>query len=166
MLASAEVTMAASPCPPLGAILPPPVGPLASDEGIQKAARNLSFTLTNVIASDKATSVAVQMTSLSDREPLFQFYRTAQEVNLTGAHSVTPQTQFRFASVTKVFTVLAMLQHEERFDWRTPVPHYIPELMSNQSSSTNVDEYVVWEQATLDAMVSQLGGIPRDSESP
>lgn len=155
-------TTAAGLCAPLGAIFPPAHVALSTNEDVQKAAANLTSAFTSLLKSDNLTSLAVQVTSLADSEPLFEFYRTAAAVNRTGAQHVTSQTQFRIASVTKVFTVLAMLQHEENFDWKAPISKYVPELLSNNAS--NEVKTVRWDEVTLDALASQLGGIPRDSK--
>lgn len=157
-------TTAAKPCPPLGPILPPAEGPLSLNAGIQHAAKNLTLAFNQLMASGNTTSVAVQMTSLSDVSPLFEFFHTAPTVNRTGADSVTPQTQFRLGSVTKLFTVLAMLLHDKYFDWRTTISHYVPELLDHKVSRTNDGFPVRWEHVTLDSLASQLGGIPRDSK--
>lgn len=155
---------AAAPCPPLGPILPPSKRPLSSDPAIQEVARKLASTLNSSLASDNATSMAIQVTSLADEEPLFEFYRTAPTVNSTGAKRVKSDTQFRLGSITKVFTVLAMLQNEEKFDWRSPISNFIPELVK-ASPTFGRDNEVQWGDVTLDALAAQLGGISRDSKS-
>ncbi|GLI75995.1 hypothetical protein PoHVEF18_004261 [Penicillium ochrochloron] len=155
-------TTAAKPCPPLGPILPPVADPLSLNIDIQQAAKHLTTAFNKLMASGNTTSVAVQMTSLSDASPLFEFFHTAPTVNRTGAQLVTPQTQFRLGSVTKLFTVLAMLLHEKEFDWMTPISHHIPELLSHKASAEYDGFPVRWEHVSLDSLASQLGGIPRD----
>lgn len=155
---------AATPCPPLGPILPPSKRALSSHSAIQEVARKLASTLNSSLASDDTTSMAIQVTSLTDNEPLFEFYRTAPTVNSTGAKRVKPDTQFRVGSITKVFTVLALLQHEDKFDWRSPISKFIPELVKKASTLGHENE-VQWGDITLDALAAQLGGISRDSTS-
>jgi CubicO group peptidase (beta-lactamase class C family) len=155
---------AASLCAPLGPILPPVRISLSSNEVVRRSAQNITSTLTSLFETDSTTSLAVQARSLADSEPLFEYYHTAPTVNKTGAQKVTSQTQFRIASVTKAFTILAMLIHEDRFDWRDPITKYVPELLHGNASSSGVHG-VKWNEVTLDALSSQLGGIPRDSKT-
>ncbi|KAL8947881.1 MAG: hypothetical protein Q9222_005883 [Ikaeria aurantiellina] len=73
--------------------------------------------------------------------------------------AVTDQTYFRIASISKVFTVLALLlqQHAGNCSLEDPITLHVPDLKSNRSAG-GID----WDSITLASLASQLSGIPRE----
>ena len=61
-------------------------------------------------------------------------------------------TIFRVASVTKLFTVLAVLLEEE-ISFDDPISKFIPELRVGK-----------WEGVSVGLLASQISGAPRDGE--
>jgi CubicO group peptidase (beta-lactamase class C family) len=103
------------------------------------------------------------MYSTRDTEPLLEFYHTAKNINKTGVSNVTSDTGFRIGSVSKVFTVAALLLHEDKFKWNDPITKWIPQL-NNYNHTSNPVHQIQWNEVTLEMLASQLGGIPRDSK--
>lgn len=106
------------------------------------------------------TSFAIEVTSAE--ETLWDHYYTAPLLgNYTDSEPtcVNPNTAFRIASISKVFTVLAVLLEQKagRLSLRDPVTKYITELANNKN-----DRGIKWEDITLESLASQLGGIPRE----
>ena len=106
------------------------------------------------------TSHAIDVTSAN--ETLWQSFHTAPllgEYDGGGPTNVTGNTAFRIASISKVFTVLAILlqQQEGNLNLKDPVTKYLPDLRENDISAG-----VQWEQISLESLASQLSGIPRE----
>ena len=106
------------------------------------------------------TSFAVEITSAE--KTLWGHYHTAPFLgNYTDSEPtrVNPSTAFRIASISKVFTVLAVLLEEKagRLNVRHPVTKYISELAQDED-----DGGIRWEDITLESLASQLSGIPRE----
>lgn len=74
-------------------------------------------------------------------------------------NSVTDHTYFRIASISKVFTVLAVLIQQRKGKWslEDSITKYVPELRGGTSGNT-----IDWESITLETLASQLSGIPRE----
>ncbi|KAK5724666.1 hypothetical protein LTR15_004713 [Elasticomyces elasticus] len=111
------------------------------------------------IASDdqySTTSFSVSLTS--ETETLWSHHHTALKHNATrpGTTHINNQSQYRIASITKVFTTLGLLyQHSAgNLSLDDPISDYIPEL--NSSSA------IPWKEITLRLLASQLSGIPRE----
>ena len=152
-------------CPPLGVVVPPPV---LSTTNLQSVAANLSATLDAYFKTpskafnQSITSLSLQIVNQQNAGPLFQYYHTAKMLNTTGTRNVTSNSMFRIGSISKVFVVLGLLLHEEKFKWNDPITKFIPEL-SVYDAEDNIVTQVQWEQITLEMLASQLAGVPRDS---
>ena len=106
------------------------------------------------------TSHAIDVTSVN--ETLWQSFHTAPllgEYDDGGPTNVTGNTAFRIASISKVFTVLAILvqQREGKLSLKDPVTKYLPDLREN-----DISDGVQWEHISLESLASQLSGIPRE----
>lgn len=105
------------------------------------------------------TSMSMEVTSQT--EALFSLHHTAIELDeeTPGAVDVNGSTAFRIASMTKPFTVLAILQQHAagKLHLDDPVNKYIAELNDPQNGT------LPWHDITLRALSSQIAGIPRDS---
>lgn len=86
----------------------------------------------------------------------YQHVGKSQERALT-APELNQQTSSRIGSVTKLFTVYALLVKAgiEVFDH--PVTRYMPELAGNSSESQE-DEHIDWEKITIGALASHQAG--------
>lgn len=177
-LASVSCAAASSSsCPPLGPSYPAPKVGLATDAQLKAAWSNLTASLdlllpTNAAAGDDAF-LSVGVASVHEKSPLFEYHRMPSKasINAIGSASVTQDTVFRLGSITKVFTVLALTLHEDKFSWDDPITKHVPELRClhaphRANGTTPAPFSVEWHQITLRALSSQLAGIPRDSTLP
>ncbi|PVH98034.1 beta-lactamase family protein [Periconia macrospinosa] len=105
-----------------------------------------------------SSSFSVAITS--SKETLWEHHHKAQKRNVTRPDipQVNGDALYRIASITKVFTVLAILQQQEAGNLRLDesVATYLPELKENQNGTIN------WAGITLRSLASQLSGIPRE----
>ncbi|CAK3956300.1 Hypothetical predicted protein [Lecanosticta acicola] len=103
------------------------------------------------------TSYSVEVTSST--ETLWGSWHTARNQNETrpGTRHVDASSQYRIASITKVFTVLAILHQQKagNLSLEAPVSQYI-------SALNSPDYELPWKDITLRALASQLSGIPRE----
>ena len=110
------------------------------------------------------TSFAVEITS-AEKTLWGRYYTSPFLRNYTDSEptSVSPNTAFRIASISKIFTVLAVLLEEKlgRLNLRYPVTEYIPDLAYDGDNGG-----ISWEDVTLESLASQLSGIPRECKSP
>ena len=109
------------------------------------------------------TSFAIEVSSAS--ETVWQKYHTALVLgDYTDGEptNVTGETVFRIASITKIFTVLALLLQQDlgRINLKDSLTVYLPELRNN-----DIDDGVRWEHISLESLASQLSGVPRECES-
>lgn len=105
------------------------------------------------------TSISIQVTSA--RETIWDFYHTAALLgNYTDSQptDVSGRTYFRIASISKVFTVLAILLQDKagRLSIRDPISKYLPELNHEQGHG------IQWDKISIESLASQLSGIPRE----
>ena len=106
------------------------------------------------------TSFALEVTSADDT--LWQAYHTAP---LLGDYpdsktiEVDGTKAFRIASISKVFTVLAilLLQQDGKLSIKDSVVKYIPELAEGKNEGG-----IEWGSISLESLASQLSGIPRE----
>lgn len=109
------------------------------------------------------TSFAIQLTS--SNETIWSRYYTAPKLgNYTDSKPtpVTGDTNFRVASISKTFTVYALLL-EKRISLEDPVTKYLPELLEGEKPVDPFGLLVQWDQITIRALASQLSGISRES---
>lgn len=154
---------AVSNCPPLGAVLPPPKSPSANPN-IQALISQASY-IQGLISQSfgNATGVSVAAGSVYEDEPILDIPYTPLVYNTTGAHTVDGDTVFRIGSVSKVFTVMALLLLGDKISMADPITKYIPELTRlNAEIDKNEVTSVDWDRVSLDALASQFAGVPYD----
>ncbi|KAL8927879.1 MAG: hypothetical protein Q9172_001179 [Xanthocarpia lactea] len=106
------------------------------------------------------TSFSVAVTSASET-----LRTTSHTAPILGNYSdgspsqMSDQTYFRIASISKAFTVLAVLLQEKagNCSLRDSITRYVPELQENAGTG-----HIDWKAITLDVLASQLSGIPRE----
>lgn len=90
----------------------------------------------------------------SGDETLWTKYHTASQLDDTrpGVANVDGDSQYRIASITKVFTTLGLLyQHDAgNVSLDTAIDNYVPELQSSDSGE------IPWKDITLRILASQL----------
>ncbi|KAL8683920.1 MAG: hypothetical protein Q9186_000131 [Xanthomendoza sp. 1 TL-2023] len=106
------------------------------------------------------TSFSIALTSASETL-LTTSYTAANLGNYSNDRlgRMDDQTYFRIASISKVFTVLAVLLQEKagNCSLRDPITRYVPELKDSAGPST-----IKWGSITLETLASQLSGLPRE----
>lgn len=151
-------------CPPLGPVLPPPLHP-STHPSVKTAIKNIQDLFVSATSDLVNSSVAVAIKSANEDDYMFEFASTPPNVDPRGVDEVDSDTVFRMASLSKVFPVLALLKlHKVNFDDR--VTKYLPELRAlNKEARKNDAIWAVdWNEITVGALASHLGGIPADCE--
>ncbi len=104
------------------------------------------------------TSFSVEITSQT--HTLFSIHHTAKVRSSLrhGAKEISNTTAYRIASMTKPFTILAILQQQQagNLSLDDPVSTYISTLSLPQKGS------IPWKDITLRSLATQQSGIPRD----
>jgi hypothetical protein len=150
-------------CPPLGAVLPPATSP-GSHLAVQSASKLLREALGNLTASFNQTAVAFGVQSIREAKPIVEYYYTPPELDPRGVQKVDSDSVFRLASTSKIFPVLAVLK-TYGMSLDDPITDYLPELnaLNKQAKAQNAIWTVDWDEITLGALASHLGG-PADCE--
>lgn len=163
-------------CPLSGALYPSP-SKISSNTQTQSANALLSSALDNAINGNQSTygdfrpdtnSFSISVVSANDEDTFFQYHHTAKylDQHSGGTEKVTADTVFRIGSISKLFTVFALLVQGEKVHFDDPVTAYIPELdaIARRQASGSFDpiSQVQWEDVTIGALASQLAGIGRD----
>jgi hypothetical protein len=94
--------------------------------------------------------------------PLYEYYYTAPRFSngSVGTKTVDGDTVFRVGSISKLFTVFALLIEKGDANLNDPITKYVPELRN--SPDTGTVNSVQWDDVTLGALASQMSGIGRD----
>ncbi|CAI6333972.1 unnamed protein product [Periconia digitata] len=105
-----------------------------------------------------SSSFSIEITS--SKETLWSHHHTARKRNATRPDipQVNGDALYRIASITKTFTVLAILQQHEsgNLSLDDTVDKYLPGLSQKQNGT------IPWTGITLRSLASQLSGIPRE----
>lgn len=140
---------------------PPPVYSRQSSE-VWEAFSQIEASLSKFVSNNtdiSKSSYSIEVTS--SQKTLWSTFHTAKDKNLTrpGAEKVDETSRYRIASITKVFTVLGILQQHAagNLSLDDTIDRYLPELDSSESTDS-----ILWHQITLRSLASQLSGIPRD----
>jgi CubicO group peptidase (beta-lactamase class C family) len=155
-----------APCPLLGQIFPPPID-LSSQSTWQNATTTLARVLSNAtLVKSNETSFAIQIITKNSIIPVYEYYHKAPSHLYGSGNSTTigKDAIFRIASVSKMFTVYALLLECGFKCFEDPITKYVPEL-KNAKFNNEIDTEQ-WEQVTLGALASQMSGIGRDCELP
>lgn len=151
-------------CPPLGAVLPAPRHP-STDGTVKSAVEALEIALESTISALNGSGVAIGVKSIHESNLLLEYTHTPSEYDPRGVSRIDGDTVFRLASMSKLFPVLAVLKLHN-VDLNDAVTKYLPELhdLNKQARAQNPIWIVDWDEITLGALASHLGGIPADSE--
>ncbi|KAH7112553.1 beta-lactamase/transpeptidase-like protein [Dendryphion nanum] len=130
-------------CPPPGALLPPPIiGSASSPPASTPAIPESVFAPLRRNDTNFAVRASIGNTTIFSYDFLSPLYN----VNNTGLSD----TQFRIASVGKLYTVLAVLLSKNKIGWEDPIRKYVPELRGK-----------VWDDVTISALAGQTSGLGR-----
>lgn len=145
---------------------------LDTDANFQSVATALSATLREALMQGSSKfgnftpnteSVSVTLKSTAQQKSLFDFQFTGSGLN-TGAGStnkVSGDSVFRIGSISKLFTVYALLLNGGLDVWEHPVTRYVPELLDDVKRFRNSSpiEHANWDDITIGALASQMSGI-------
>ncbi|RSM05370.1 hypothetical protein CDV31_009608 [Fusarium ambrosium] len=148
LLGAAWLSLADAYCPPTGSVLPPP--DISSDGKLTETLNNALRKLAKSgIWNTTTTSFSIELTS--SKENIFSFHHTSPKLNSSGVDKVDGKTIYRVASVTKVFTTLALLL-QNGINLDDSITKYVPELSK-----------IAWyKDVTLRMLASQISGVHRD----
>lgn len=161
--------------PLLGPVFPSPQD-LSAETTIVSVGGQLANTLNGYLDlgqtpygnyTPKATSVSITITSALDGSSFFDYQYTSSFLNKTAGSTskVTKDSVYRVGSISKLFTVYALLLNNGFEYWDRPVTDFVPELgrFTNASNDVPETDRVLWEEVTIGSLASQLSGIGRDS---
>jgi hypothetical protein len=163
----------------LGPIYAAPSG-LSTSNTINTWASNVSVTLNQILASGhsdfgdfEANTSTVSITALSTEEdehvPFFDFHYSSPFLDHQAGSTerATKDSIYRIGSISKLFTVYALLLECGWECWDDSISQYIPELRhAVLARPLNVVDEPDWGQITIGALASQLSGIGRDCKCP
>lgn len=131
-----------------------------NDAVLKHAFAEISAALTVAIVAPEFASTSFSVDITSPKESLWTQHHTARDRNASRPDTpeVNGDALYRIASITKTFTVLAILyQHEAgHLSIDDPVDKYLKELREEQDGS------IPWKDITLRSLASQLSGVPRE----
>lgn len=129
-------------------------------KSLEPALDRIPGLLSDVMAQSKYDNCSFSLEITSGTETILGGYHTARVLNESrpGDTRVDWDSQYRIASITKVFTTLGVLyQHEAgNLNLDDPITKYIAELADDDNGD------VPWKDITLRILASQLSGIPRE----
>jgi CubicO group peptidase (beta-lactamase class C family) len=138
---------------------PPPNFDSPSPE-LDQAFSIIATLLNETISTQNYSTTSFSLEITSSKHTLFTHYHTATTRSPTrpGAPTVNGTSSYRIASITKAFTVLAILQEHAKgtLHLDDAISDYLPALLKKQSGT------LPWKDITLRALGSQLSGIPGD----
>lgn len=102
---------------------------------------------------------AVDVFSAATNSSIFNYHHVGEgkDKALT-AGKLSDKTIGRLGSVTKLFTVYALLAKAGIEIFHEPVTKYLPELMGNSPSKDDILKHVRWEDVTIGALASHQAG--------
>ncbi|KAM0512332.1 hypothetical protein ACHAPE_009028 [Trichoderma viride] len=161
----------------LGPSFTPPSNILSSNV-IQQAVLNVTNALNNAVRTGESifgsfnsstTSFSLTAISQLDSLPILDFHHTSGSLNISAGSTskITSDTVYRIGSVSKLFTVYALLLNNGTSHWNRPVTEFIPELKhaAQYPPRDSTVDWVQWDQVTVGALASQLSGVGRDYAS-
>ncbi|EHK49288.1 hypothetical protein TRIATDRAFT_174049, partial [Trichoderma atroviride IMI 206040] len=136
------------------------------------ALNNATRTGESIFGSFNSSTTSFSLTAISqlDSSPILDFHHTSGSLNISAGSTlqITGETVYRIGSVSKLFTVYALLLNNGTRHWNRPVTDFIPELKHAAQHAPNdstIIDWIQWDQVTVGALASQLSGIGRDYAS-
>ena len=127
---------------------------------LREAFEQINSTISSVTSPPNFDTSSFSIEVTSSTETLWGLHHTARDrdENRPGAKQVDGDSVYRIASISKVFTVLGILQLQAagNLSLDDTVDKHIPELRQKQSGT------IPWDSITLRSLASQLSGIQRE----
>ncbi|MBE3045164.1 beta-lactamase family protein [Candidatus Bathyarchaeota archaeon] len=152
-------------CPPLGISLPAPKTP-SSSEAVANTLANAQDLFDNLTGSFEGTAVSLTLKSIHEDAPLLDLHHTPAQADDRSVSEVDAQTLYRIASMSKMFSPLAVLQIAE-INLDDPVTKYLPELLDLQGDQEDVNELttIMWDEITVGSLTNHMAGFGSESKS-
>lgn len=159
VLFSLFVNVFAGYCAPSPAF-PVPIWDDSDTQALQPTLKRIEKKLAGIVAKEEYNASSFSIAITSGTNTLWSGFHTAVDRNESrkGTKEVDENSQYRIASITKVFTVLGVLkQHAAgNLSLDDPINKYIPGLPPKGHGG------LPWKDITLRILASQLSGIPRE----
>ena len=130
-------------------------------EDLETAFDTIADRLSALVSDRKYDTSSFSIEITSNTKTVWTQYHTARKQNETrpGVRHVSGDSVYRIASITKTFTVLALLYQQSagNLSLDDPVSRYVAELAEPDSGE------IPWKDITLRSLASQLSGIPREA---
>lgn len=158
-------------CPYNGQLFPPPTDAgnapaiLAAQSALRAQLDSLTQSGDGVVALN-STFFSVAVFSAADTEdgPFFDYHFSVPGMeNATGGRELDNESLYRIGSVTKMLTVYALLAARGDRDFGRPITEFLPDLEQGADEEDELAR-IQWEDITVEALASQISGIPRDCE--
>ena len=170
------IAQANSPCPLLGADVSVPTNPSTSNAvnaAIKSMKRSLQSASTKATAFGQMdfanTSFSLDVYSIHEGQSMFTYHHSAPALSKSahGVSSVDSNTIYRVGSVSKLWTMYTFLLAVGDSSFMDPITKYVPELaaFASQNAPSLANDridIVDWNEITVGALASHLGGIGRD----
>lgn len=163
-------TVNAASCQPFNHVYPAPRD--VTSGSITSTRDRLAMTLTQMLNNEtiqsvtNTTSVSIDVYSIHNLDPMFTFHHTAPSLATTteGVTTVTSDTVYRVASISKAWTVYISLLAAGDDAFNDPITKYVPELADYAAShdEDNRLNVIDWNSVTVGSLASQLSGTGRD----
>jgi hypothetical protein len=161
-------------CPLLGPDFPAPRN-ILQNPGFRNTINSFSNTLQQVLSTGNSSygpfdpannTFSINVFSTFSDTPLYNYHYTAPRFSngSIGAKTVDGDTVFRVGSISKLFTVFALLIEKGDANLNDPVTKYVPELR-NAPRKTGAVNAVQWDDVTLGGLASHMSGMGRDCNS-
>lgn len=153
------VSLSSGGCPDPSPAFPPPQYD-ESSHILKSAFVEIEESVKNIVSESFYDTSSFSIEVTSSKQTLWSLHHTAREKNESrpGAKVINGATSYRIASITKVFTVLAIIKEHAagRLDLDDTIDKYIPELTEDQKGG------IPWKEITLRTLANQLSGLPND----
>ena len=127
---------------------------------LQSTSNRIYKAIKSLIQQDEYNKTSFSLEVTSQTHTLFSMHHTAKVRSRLrrGAKEISNITAYRIASMTKPFTVLAILQQQQarNLSLDDPVSNYVSALNLPQKGS------IPWKDITLRSLATQQSGIPRN----
>lgn len=143
-------------CPPLGPVLPAPTSP-SMNPAVQTAVSLFGTYFSSHFSLFSGSAVSVSVQSIHESSKLVDLHFTPPVHQAGSTDLVTGDTSYRVGSISKIFTVLAILRAGVRMD--DPITSYLPELRGLEAADGFL---IVWDDVTVGSLASHLSGLGLD----
>ena len=149
-------------CPLLGPAFPSYVDNGNSDifkKAVDSFPKAIDGLLTSGVVSNTTSSIVIDVFSTHTGKTLYNYTRIAPQLpsDALTAGKLDLDTIYRTGSVSKLFTVYALLIKGGFAVFEDPVTKWVPELKASRTEADRVTK-IFWEDITVGALASQMGG--------